>query len=104
MRRASRFTGPSAPSTSGGRVAGDTLSSTQWRPLTGSGQHPRPGPRLAVAASEVCSRITARDKEVAVRWVPARPTVAGNEKADELAKAAASKSAPREEIPDEYRT
>ena len=39
-----------------------------------------PGQRFAVAGSEVCSRIAARDNDVTVRWVPAHSTVAGNEK------------------------
>lgn len=62
-----------------------------------------PGQRSAVTASEVFSRITARDNEVTVRWIPAHSTAPGNEKADEFAKAAASRSAPTEEMPDEYR-
>ena len=41
-----------------------------------------PGQRFAVAASEVCSRIAARDNEVTVRWVPAHSTVPGIEKAN----------------------
>ena len=44
-----------------------------------------------------------RDNEVTARWVPAHSTATGNEKADDFAKAAASQSAPREEIPDEHR-
>ena len=49
------------------------------------------------------SRTTTRDNEVTVQWVPAHSTVAGSKKADEFAKAAASQSAPRKGMPDQYR-
>ena len=48
-----------------------------------------PGQRFAIAAMEVCGRVLARDNEVTIRWVPAHSKAAGNEKADELTKAAA---------------
>ena len=104
MRRSTRSTEPSVPSPGYRRAINDTPSSlTQRQPLTGSGRTLGLGQRFTIATAEFCSRIMARDNEATVRWVPAHPTVAGNEKADELAKAANSRSAPSEEIPDERR-
>ena len=59
------------------------------------------GQRFAVATAEVCSRVMAGDNEVSIRWVPAHCEIAGNEKANEYAKAAASRSAPGVAVPDE---
>ena len=59
-------------------------------------RHPRPGAAPSVAASEVCSRIAARDNEATVKWVQAHSTTPGNEKADEFSKPETSRSAPRE--------
>ena len=53
-----------------------------------------PGQRFAIAAMEVCGRVLARDNEVTIHWVAAHHGVAGNERADEYAKAAASRSIP----------
>ena len=63
------------------------------------------GQRFAVAAMEVCARVTARDNEVTIRWVPVHNGIPGNEKANEFAKAAASQVAPcnNNEVPDELR-
>lgn len=62
-----------------------------------------PGKRFALAVPEVFSRIMARENELTVRWAPASSTAASDEKADEFSRAAANKSAPREEVPEEYR-
>ena len=55
---------------------------------------------------EVCDRALARDNGVTIRWVAANNRVAGNEKADEYAKAAARRAAPcnNEEVPEELLT
>ena len=53
-----------------------------------------PGQRFAVAAIEVCSRISARENEVTIRWVPAHSDAKGNKVADECAKSAATGDAP----------
>ena len=104
MRRSTRSTEPSVPSPGHRRAINDTPSSlTQRQPLTGSGRTLGPGQHFTIATAEFCSRIMARDNEATVRWVLAHPTVAGNEKADALAKAADSRSAPSGEIPDERR-
>lgn len=47
-----------------------------------------------MAAMEVCGWVLARDSDVTIRWVPAHRKAAGNEKADEFAKAAARRAAP----------
>ena len=64
-----------------------------------------PGQRFAIASMEVCIRVLAWDNEVTIRWVPAHRGTTGNEKADEFAKAAASRAAPcsGEDVPDELR-
>ena len=62
-----------------------------------------PGLRFAAAAIEVCTRLVSRANEVTIRWVPAHQCVLGNEKADELAKAAAEGGRPDSSVPDEYR-
>ena len=49
-----------------------------------------PGQRFAVAAIEVCKRITARDNSVTIRWVPAHSGAEGNEVADDYAESAAT--------------
>jgi hypothetical protein len=49
-----------------------------------------PGQRFAIAAIGVF----ARDNEVAIRWVPAHNKVADNEKAVDISKAAARRTAP----------
>ena len=41
-----------------------------------------PGQRFAVAAIEVCTRVTANDNSVTIRWVPAHSGTTGNEVAD----------------------
>ena len=41
---------------------------------------------------KVCGRLLARDNEVTIRWAPAHGRVAGNVRADEFAKVAASRS------------
>ena len=64
----------------------------------------RPDQRFAIAAMEVCGWVLARDSEVTIRWVPAHHGITGNEKADEFAKAAASRTAPcNADVPDELR-
>ena len=45
----------------------------------------------------------ARDEKVTIRWFLAHCKIAGNEKADEIAKAAAARRTQEEEVPDEYR-
>ena len=62
-----------------------------------------PGQRLAIATLEVCARVLARDNDVTIRWVPAHHRVTSDEIADDFAKAAAEGSAPRDDVPDEYR-
>ena len=61
-----------------------------------------PYQRFAVASREVCTRVLARENEVAVRWVPAHG-ISGNEKADEYARAAAEGRILGGEAPDKYR-
>ena len=56
-----------------------------------------------MASIETCSRIVKRGNEVTVRWVPAHRGAEGNEKADELAKAAAGNIESTDSIDDEYR-
>ena len=51
----------------------------------------------------MASRVRARDNEVTIRWAPANHNVSGNERADELAKAAADGSCPDDAVPGEYR-
>ena len=64
-----------------------------------------PGQRFAVASIEVATRILARDNGITVRSVPAHHEIRGNEKADELAKAAAegSRLDNAVRVSDEYR-
>ena len=53
--------------------------------------------------AESCKRVLARNNEVTIRWVSANSKVAGSEKVDEFAKAAASRSAPQnddDDVPD----
>ena len=54
---------------------------------------------------KVCGRLLVRDNEVTICWVPAHSKMAGNEKADEYAKAAARRLATcsDDEVPDELR-
>ena len=61
-----------------------------------------PGQRFAVAAIEVCTRITARDNSVTIRWAPAHSGAQGNEVADNYAKSAATEEEPVEAIPEGY--
>ena len=61
-----------------------------------------PGQRFAVAAIEVCARITANDNSVTIRWVPAHSGATGNEVADQYAKSAATGEDPVEAIPEGY--
>ena len=60
-----------------------------------------PGQRFAIATIGVCSRILERDNNLTIRWVPAHYGVAGNEKADGHAKAAAEEASPRDNLTDE---
>ena len=55
-----------------------------------------------MAAIETCSRITARDNSVTIRWVPAHSEAAGNEVADRYAKSAAIGEEPVEAISEGY--
>lgn len=52
-----------------------------------------PGQRFAIAKMEVCGRVLAQGNKVTIRWIPAHSKVVGKEKVDELAKAAARRSA-----------
>ena len=61
-----------------------------------------PGQHFAVAATEVCSRILARDNDVTIRWAPAYSGATANEVTDRYAKSAATGDAPVEEIPEGY--
>ena len=61
-----------------------------------------PGQRLAVAAIEACSRVLARNNDVAIRWVPAHSGAVGNEVADRYAKSTTSGEDPVEEMPEGY--
>ena len=65
-----------------------------------------PGQHFAITAMEVCGRVLARDNDVIIHWVPAHSKVAGNEKADEYAMAAARRTAPcsDEEVSDGFLT
>ena len=58
-----------------------------------------------MASIEVATRILARYNEITVRWAPAHHEIPGNEKADELVKAAAEGSRPDNavRVSDEYR-
>ena len=62
------------------------------------------GQRFAVAATEVCSCILARDNDITIRWVLEHSGAAGNEVADEYAKSVATGDAPveTEGIPEGY--
>ena len=64
-----------------------------------------PAQSFGVAAIEGCTRVMARNNKVTVRWVPAHHGVAGNEKADEYAKAAAEGDRPDSlrAVPDKLR-
>ena len=48
---------------------------------------------LAIAASEVCTRILVRDNTATIRWTPAHLGVEGNEMADTWARVAAERKA-----------
>ena len=60
-----------------------------------------PGQRFAVAAIEICTRITARDNSVTVRRVPAHSGAESNEVADDYAKSVATGEEPGEAIPED---
>ena len=62
-----------------------------------------PGQRFAGVAIESCSQIMSRANIATLRWVPAHQGVAGNEKADKFAKAAAENNIPDSAVPDELR-
>ena len=55
-----------------------------------------------MAAIEVCTRNTARDNSVTIRWVPAHSGAEGNEVADDYAKSVATGEEPGEAIPEGY--
>ena len=50
-----------------------------------------PGQRFAVAAIEVCTRITSNGNSFTIRWVTAHSGATGNEVADQYAKSAATR-------------
>ena len=63
-------------------------------------RHPRPRTALRGRGLRgLLSDPSQRQRGATVRWLPAHSTFADNEKSDEFAKAAASKNAPRIEIP-----
>lgn len=106
MRRCTPSTRYSAPWTDGKKVAIDipvfAVSAASIERIKtdsiGSGQ------RFAIATIEICTRLLARDNEVATHWAPAHHGVPGNEEADdEFAKAAAEGEEPDSAVPGEYR-
>lgn len=61
--------------------------------------HIGPGQTFAVAATEGCTKIIARDNEVTIRWVPAHHGAPGNEKAYKYTKAVAEGTSPDSKVP-----
>jgi ribonuclease HI len=63
-------------------------------------QHTEPGPgqSLALRAHTAATSLQERGLQVTVRWVPGHAGVEGNKRADQAAKRAAAKPAPKDEI------
>ena len=95
MPRFMPSTGPSAPWAGGRRVAADTPSSSTPRPPPKCEDgHYRPRPAILGSFHGDLHPDPAREDEVAARWVPTHHGIAGNENADEYARAAAEGGAP----------